>query len=157
MKVFFRVIFTTILLAGMLIIPASAAEDQAVNWGDTNYQIMVPGFIEGRDITINGQTTPAIVVQRPEKNSDNKYRIFDIVTTNTNATSITSTVYNSKEEYAGDLMTDLENGRVSYIPVLSDDFESLSKEPMYFGFSYRDKDWNEIYKFPIWIVFEDKK
>ena len=38
MKGFFRVIFATILLAGMLIIPASAAEDQAVNWGDTNYQ-----------------------------------------------------------------------------------------------------------------------
>ncbi|MFT4107214.1 MAG: hypothetical protein QM657_15775, partial [Lacrimispora sp.] len=69
MKGFFRVIFTAILMAGMLIIPASAAEDQAVNWGDTNYQIMVPGFIEGRDITINGQTTPAIVVQKPEKNS----------------------------------------------------------------------------------------
>lgn len=125
MKGIFRVIFTTILLAGMLIIPTSAAEDQAVNWGDTNYQIMVPGFIEGREITINGQTSSAIVVQKPEKNSDNKYHIFDIVTTDTNATSITSTVYNSKEEYAGDLMTDLENGRVSYVPFLSDEHDKI--------------------------------
>lgn len=157
MKGFFRSIFATIILAGMMIIPASAAEDQAVNWGDERYQIMVPGFIEARDMTINGQTTSVIVVQKPEKNAENRYRFFDIVTTDTNAVSMTSTVCKLNLEYAGDYMTDLENGRVSYKPILADDFENLSKEPIYFGFTLRDSKWNEIYEFPIWVVFEDKK
>lgn len=157
MKGFIRAIFATIILAGLMIIPASAAEDQAVNWGDERYQIMVPGFIEARDMTINGQTTTVIVVQKPEKNAENKYRFFDIVTTDTNAVSITSTVCKLNQEYAGDLMTDLENGRVSYVPFLDGDIEDLSKEPLYFGFTFRDNSWNEIYNFPLWVVFEDKK
>ncbi len=157
MKGFFRVIFATIILAGLMIIPASAAEDKAVNWGDERYQIMVPGFIETRDMTINGETTTVVVVQKPEKNAENKYRFFDAVTTDTNAVSITSTVFKVNQEYAGDLMADLENGRVSYVPFLDDDFENLSKEPIYFGFSFRDSSWNKIYDCPLWVVFEDKK
>ena len=157
MKGFIRAIFATIILAGMMIIPASAAEDQAVNWGDERYQIMVPGFIEARDMTINGETTSVIVVQKPEKNAENKYRFFDIVTTDTNAISITSTVCKLNQEYAGDLMTELVNGRVSYVPFLDGDIEDLSKEPLYFGFTFRDSNWNEIYDFPLWVVFEDKK
>ena len=157
MKGFFRAIFATIILAGLMIIPASAAEDKAVNWGDERYQIMVPGFIETRDMTINGETTTVVVVQKPEKNAENKYRFFDVVTTDTNAVSITSTVLKVNQEYAGDLMTDLENGRVSYVPFLDGDIEDLSKEPIYLGFSFRDSSWNKIYDCPLWVVFEDKK
>ena len=157
MKGFLRAIFATIILAGLMIIPASAAEDQAVNWGDERYQIMVPGFIETRDMTINGETTTVVVVQKPEKNAENRYRFFDIVTTDTNAVSITSTVLKVNHEYAGDLMIELDNGRVSYVPFLDGDIEELSKEPLYFGFTFRDNKWNEICDFPLWVVFEDKK
>jgi len=55
------------------------------------------------------------------------------------------------------IMTELVDGRVSYVPFLDDDFEILSKEPMYFGFSFRDSNWNKIYDCPLWVVFEDKK
>ncbi|MDK2965632.1 MULTISPECIES: hypothetical protein [Lacrimispora] len=155
MKRLFRVILTTLLLAGIMIIPASAAQEQTVNWGDENYQIIVPGFIESRDITINGQTTPAIVVEKPDINSENRYHFFDIVTTDTNATMITSTV-STADTAVGDYMVDLQDGRVSYDPNLYEDFDSISNQPIYFGFSYRDNNFNVIKEFPIWIVFAEK-
>jgi hypothetical protein len=157
MKGFLKAIFMTVLLAGMMIIPASAAEDQEVNWGDTNYQIAVPGFIETRDIIINGQNTSVIVVQKPEEIAKYRYHFFDAVTTDANVTHIMSHVYNLKLEVIGDYMTELENGRASYVPYLYDDFDTLSKEPIYCGFSFMGVGDQVIYDFPIWVVFEDKK
>ncbi|GLB25825.1 hypothetical protein LXJ15735_20660 [Lacrimispora xylanolytica] len=155
MKKLLKVILTTVLLACIMILPASAAQEQTVNWGDTNYQIIVPGFIGGKDITISGQTTPAIVIEKPTINSENRYHFFDIVTTDTNATLITSTV-STADTVVGDYMVDLQDGRVSYIPFFTEDFNSISNEPIYFGFSYRDNNFNVIKEFPLWVVFQDK-
>lgn len=157
MKGFFRAICATIILAGMMIIPASAAEDQAVNRGDERYQIMVPGFIETRDMTINGQNTSVIVVQKPEEYTKYRYRFFDAVSTDANVTHITSNVYNLNLEIIGDYMAEIENGRIEYVPYLYDDFDNISKEPIYCGFSFRGIGDSIIYDFPIWIMFEDKK
>ena len=157
MKGFLKAIFVTILLTGMMIIPASAAEDQAINLGDERYQIMVPGFIETRDMTINGQNTTVIVVQKPEEISKYRYQFFDVVTTDANATYIISFVYNMKQEVVGDYVTDLENGRTSYVPYLYEDFDDLSKEPIYCNISFTGIGDKTIYDFPIWVLFEDKK
>ena len=157
MKGFLKAIFVTILLTVMMIMPASAAEDQAINLGDERYQIMVPGFIETRDMTINGQNTTVIVIQKPEESSKYRYQFFDVVTTDANASYIISFVYNMKQEVVGDYVTDLENGRTSFVPYLYDDFDELSKEPIYCKISFTGIGDKAIYDFPIWVVFEDKK
>lgn len=157
MKRFLKAIFVTILLTCMMIIPASAAEDQAINVGDERYQIMVPGFIETRDMTINGETRTVIVVQKPEECSKYRYQFFDVVTTDANATYIISFVYNSKLEAVGDYVTDLENGRASFVPYLYDDFNEFSKEPIYCKISFTAIGDQTIYDFPIWVLFENKK
>lgn len=41
-------------------------------------------------------------------------------------------------------------------PNLYEDFDSISNQPIYFGFSYRDNNFNVIKEFPIWIVFAEK-
>ena len=157
MKGFLKAIFVTILLTVMMIIPASAAEDQAINLGDERYQIMVPGFIETRDMTINGQNTTVIVIQKPEESSKYRYQFFDVVTTDANASYIISFVYNMKQEVVGDYVTDLENGRTSFVPYLYDEFDELSKEPIFCKISFTAIGDQTIYDFPIWVLFEDKK
>ena len=62
-----------------------------------------------------------------------------------------------KQEVVGDYVTDLENGRTSYVPYLYDDFDDLSKEPIYCKISFTGIGDKTIFYFPIWVLFEDKK
>lgn len=155
-KSMFKTLMSTLLIAGMFVLPVSAAQVQNVNWGDKAYEIIVPGFIEGRDITIGDATTPAIVVEKPAQKSNGRYDFFEIVTTDKNAVMITSNVMDMDGEMLGDLMAELEDGRVVYSPTLYEDFDEISDKPLFFGFKFRDIESNTIYEFPLWIVFEDK-
>ncbi len=153
-KMMLRMLMATLLIASLIVAPVSAAaKEETVNWGDKAYQIIVPGFIEGKDITIDGKKTPAIVVQTPAIKDNNRYEFFQIVVTDPKATMITATV-STMEDSVGDFMADLENGRVGFSPQLYDDFEALIDQPLYLGFSVRDKDFKVIYEFPLWVVFE---
>lgn len=155
-KPIFKVLMATLLIFGMSVLPVSAAEEKKVNFGDEAYQIIVPGFIGGRDIKVGDKTVSAIVVQKPEKNSNGKYDFFEIVTTDENAFLITSNILNINGELMGDLMADLNDGRVTFTPVMLEDFDEISNEPLFFGFDFRDIYFNVLYDFPLWIVFEDK-
>ncbi|MPM65189.1 hypothetical protein SDC9_112081 [bioreactor metagenome] len=150
----FRKLFLSVLIvAGLTVIPAAAAYEETVHWGDPTYQILVPGFIEGRKIEINGQTTDAIVIEKPAKNSYGKYTFFEIITTDKKATMVTSTV-STYEEAIGDFMADLENGTVSYSPTLMENLDDVADQPIYMGFSFRDDAFDVIYECPLWVVFE---
>lgn len=157
MKKVFKMLMATLMIAGLLVSPASAAEEKSVDWGDKAYTINVPGFIEGRDITVDGKTTPAIVVEKPENKSDNRYNFFEIVTTDPKAVMVTSSLYTSAFEELGDFMGELEGGRVAFTPTLYEAFEDVSGQPLYLGFSFRNDAFEVIYEFPLWVVFEEGK
>ncbi|QNU68166.1 hypothetical protein EHE19_007005 [Ruminiclostridium herbifermentans] len=114
----------------------------------------MPGFIEGRDITVDGGTVYAIVVEKPEPNSRGTYDFFEIVTTDPKAVTITSSVLTSTFNQMGDFEAELEDGRVTYNPYLYEYFEILGREPLYLGFSFLDKNSEVIYDFPLWVIFE---
>jgi Copper amine oxidase N-terminal domain. len=154
MKTPFKILMTTLILVGLMISPASAAEQKTVDLGDPAYQIIVPGYIGQKDITEGGQTIHAIVVEKPAQNSNGRYDFYEIVTTDPKAVTITSNP-SYMGEAVGDLMSDVENGRLSYTPTLYDDLANISDQPLYLGFSARDKDFKTIKEFPVWFVFGD--
>lgn len=154
-KSMFKMLMVTILITSLSVISVNAAYEENVSWGDEAYQIIVPGFIEGRDITIDGETVPAIVVEKPKVKSNGKYDFFEIVTTDPDAVMITSSVLTPAYEQVGDYMADLENGSITYSPFLYEDFDEISKEALYLGFSFRDANFKVIYDFPLWVVFDD--
>jgi len=157
MKKVFKMLMATLMIAGLLVAPVIAAQEKSVDWGDEAYKIIVPGFIEGRDITIDGKTTSAIVVEKPENKSDNRYNFFEIVTTDPKAVMVTSSLYTSASDELGDFMGELEDGRVAFTPTLYEDFGAVSGQPLYLGFSLRNNDFEVIYEFPLWVVFEEGK
>jgi hypothetical protein len=148
-----KMLVITFLITSLNVVPVSADYEE-VFWLDPAYKIYVPGFIEGRDITVNGETVHAIVVEKPETNSRGTYDFFEIVTTDPNAVTITSSVLTPRLEQMGDFMADVEDGRVTYNPYLYEYFDILGKEPLYLGFSFRNQDFEVIYEFPIWFIFE---
>lgn len=154
-RTMFKMVIVAFLITSLSVIPVSAAHQENVNWGDTAYQIIVPGFIEGRDITIDGEKVSAIVVEKPEIKSNGRYDFFEIVTTDTNAVMITSSVLTPAYDQVGDYMADLEGGRIMYSPTLYEDFDELSEEAIYLGFSFRNQNFEVIYEFPVWVIFED--
>ncbi len=157
MKKVFKMLMATLMIASFLVFPVIAAEEKSVDWGDQAYKIIVPGFIEGRDITVDGKTTSAIVVEKPENKSDNRYNFFEIVTTDPKAVMVTSSLYTAASEELGDFMADLEDGRVAFTPTLYEAFEDVSGQPLYLGFSFRNDAFEVIYEFPLWVVFEEGK
>lgn len=157
MKKVFKMLTATLMIASLLVFPVIAAQEKSVDWGDEAYKIIVPGFIEGRDITIDGKTTSAIVVEKPENKSDNRYNFFEIVTTDPNAVMVTSSLYTAAFDELGDFMGELEDGSVAFTPTLYEDFGAVSGQPLYLGFSLRNNDFEVIYEFPLWVVFEEGK
>ncbi|PYG88760.1 hypothetical protein LY28_01115 [Ruminiclostridium sufflavum DSM 19573] len=153
-KMMLKTLAVAMILTCLSAFPVSAAHEETVSFGDDAYQIVVPGFIEGRDVTIDGETVHAIVVEKPEKKSNGRYDFFEVVTTDPDVFMITSTI-STMYDPIGDLMLDIEDGHVTFSPSFYEDFDEAAKEPLYFGFSLRDIDFNVIYDFPIWFVFED--
>lgn len=149
-----KMLVATLIIASLSVFSVNAAQEEVVDWGDSNYQIVVPGFIEGRNVTVDDVTIHAIVVEKPVKKSNGMYDFFEIVTTDSNAVTVTSSV-GTMDDDLGDFMGDLKNGRIMYSPTLYADFEEISDQPLYLGFSFRDEDFNIIYEFPVWFVFEE--
>ncbi len=149
-----KMLLAILIVASFPISAISATKEQVVDWGDKEYRIIVPGFIEGRDIVIDGTTVHAIVIEKPEPKSNGMYSFFEIVTTDPKVAMVTSSVGNMDEQL-GDFMSAVENdGRVTFTPTLYDDFEVISQNPLYLGFSFRNGDFEEIYEFPLWVIFE---
>lgn len=145
-----------LVITSLSVFPVSAAKEESVDWGNAAYRIIVPGFIEGRDVEVgDGKTTPAIVVEKPAQNSNGRYTFFEIVTTDPDAVLVTSTLYTAEFDQIGDYMADLEDGRVKFSPNLMADFDEVSEQPLYLGFSFRNADFEVIYEFPLWVVFEE--
>ena len=154
MRKMFKMLAAMILILGLSVIPVSASEGALLNWGDEAYQIIVPGFIEVRDIVIEGETTPAVVMEKPAKKDNGRYDFFEVVTTDADAVMITSNI-GTFEEAHGDLMAELEEGKVVFSPTLYDDLDEIAAEPLFFGFAFRNMESEAIYEFPLWIVFEE--
>lgn len=153
LKKLFKLFMAALMITSLSAIPVSAAQEESVDFGNPAYQIIVPGFIGEKDITVDGETISAIVAEKPEKNSYGKYDFFEIVTTDPDAVMVTSSAATADGEL-GDLMGDLEDGRLVYSPTLYEDFEEISDQPLYFGFSLRNANFDVIYEFPVWFVFE---
>lgn len=74
MKAMFKMLMAALVITSLSVFPVSAAKEESVDWGNAAYRIIVPGFIEGRDVEVgDGKTTPAIVVEKPAQNSNGRY------------------------------------------------------------------------------------
>lgn len=153
-KTMLRMLVAVLMIASLAIMPVSAAQEETFNWGDAAYKIIVPGFIEVRTMTIYDEEVKVIVAEKPELKSNSRYDFFEIVTTDSSATMITSMVKTMEDEL-GDLMADLENGRLVFSPSMYASLDEVEGQPLYLGFSFRNAGFEVIYDFPVWFLFEE--
>lgn len=157
-KSWHKFLFSTMVIIGLMMLPAYAAQTETISLvdADSGYKIVVPNFIDVRDVEVDGEIIKAVIAEKPVKDSSGMYTFFEIQTTYEEASMIASnpgTYY----EQIGDLFYEVENGSVTYRPTLYEDFEELVSENVFvFNFSVFDENSEVINIFnDIYFVFED--
>jgi len=144
------------LIMGLMMVPVYAAQTETISLvdADSGYKIVVPNFIDIREVEVDGEVIKAVVAEKPVKDSLGTYTFFEIQTTNEDASIIASfpgTFYGQ----IGDLFYELEDGSVAYRPSLYEDFEELVSDNVFvFDFSVMDTNGEVINVFNnIYFVF----
>ena len=119
-KLWHKFLLSTMIIMGLITFPAYAAQTEIVSLidADSGYKIVVPNFIDVREVEVDGEVIKAVIAEKPEKDSLGRYKFFDIQTTNEEAVMVASypgTYY----EQIGDLFYEIENGSVAYAPTLN--------------------------------------
>lgn len=154
-----KFLVSVMVIMGLLTFPAYAANEETISLinEESGYKIVVPGFIDVREVEVDGQAVPAVVAEKPAIESSGRYKFFEIVTTDEDASMIVSFPGTNEYEQIGDYTSDVENGRVTYSPTLYDDFEELVSDNVFcFDFAVYNKDSEMIQNFVnIYFVFEN--
>lgn len=122
-----KILILTMVMTVLMLLPAYAAQTEVINIvsEDSGYKIVVPNFIDVREIEVDGEIIQVVVAEKPEKDSSGMYTFFEIQTTAEDASIIASSPGTFYEQI-GDLFYELENGSVVYRPQLYVDFEELA-------------------------------
>ncbi len=151
-----KFLLSIMLIMGLMMVPVYAAQTEVISLvdADSGYKIVVPNFVDVREVEVDGEIVKAVVAEKPAKDSLGTYTFFEIQTTNEDASMIASapgTFY----EQIGDLFYELEDGKVAYRPSLYVDFEEIFEDNVFvFDFSVTDADGEVINVFnSIYFVF----
>ncbi|WP_312702481.1 stalk domain-containing protein [Sedimentibacter sp.] len=145
-KSWHKFLLSIMLVLGIMMVPVYGAQTEVVDLVDANsgYKMVVPNFIDIKEVEVDGEVIRAVVAEKPVKDSMGTYTFFEIQTTDENASMVASapgTFY----EQIGDLFYEFEDGKVSYRPSLYVDFEEVFSDNVFtFNFSVRDKNDEEI-------------
>ena len=145
-KSWHKFLLSIMLVLGIMMVPVYGAQTEVVDLVDANsgYKMVVPNFIDIKEVEVDGEVIRAVVAEKPVKDSMGTYTFFEIQTTDENASMVASapgTFY----EQIGDLFYEFEDGKVSYRPSLYVDFEEMFSDNVFtFNFSVRDKNDEEI-------------
>jgi len=115
---------------------------------DSGYSIIVPNFVELKNVDFWGETHTVVVMETPEKDSNGNYPIFEIVTTDENAYKVYSYPGILDEGQLGEFTGTFKDGRLVYSPkfFFSDELKDLENDYIFvFDFSVFDKDFNMIF------------
>lgn len=153
-----KVIVLTIMMSLFLMVPVYAAQTEVISIvsEDSGYKIVVPNFIDVREVEVDGEIIQVVVAEKPEKNGAGKYTFFEIQTTDEDASIIASSPGTFYEQI-GDLFYELENGIVAYSPQLYVDFEELAYDNVFvFDFYVIGTSGEAIQNFnKIYFMFEE--
>jgi hypothetical protein len=160
----FKAILIVMLISSFSLVSVFAAgiEGETVSLVSENsgYKIVVPNFIDVRTVNVEGEDVTAIAMKAPEKGSDGKYPIFEIVTTDKNAHSVDSFPGVLADGQIGDFSGEFKEGRLMYSPsfAINGDLKDLSKDLVFsFDFSAYNKDYENIfYVHNLNVVFVDE-
>ncbi|WP_313164253.1 stalk domain-containing protein [Sedimentibacter sp.] len=151
-----KFLLSIMLIMGLMMVPVYAAQTEVISLvdADSGYKIVVPNFVDVREVEVDGEIVKAVVAEKPVKDSLGTYTFFEIQTTNEDASMIASapgTFY----EQIGDLFYELEDGKVAYRPSLYVDLEEIFEDNVFvFDFSVTDADGEVINVFnSIYFVF----
>ncbi len=157
-KSWHKFLLSTIIIMGLMMVPAYAAQTETIDLvdADSGYKIVVPNFIDVREVEVDGEVITAVVAEKPVKDSGGKYTFFEIQTTDENA-SIIASLPGTFYEQIGDLFFEVENGSVTYRPQLYVDFEEVALDNVFtFNFSVLDTNGDTINVFnSIYFMFEE--
>lgn len=154
-----KFLLSTMIIMGLIMFPAYAAETETISLidADSGYKIVVPNFIDVREVEVDGEVIKAVIAEKPVKDSFGTYKFFDIITTDEEAAMISSFPGTYYDGQIGDLFFEIENGSAAYRPALYVDFEELASDEVFvFNFSVLDENSETIIYFTnIYFVFED--
>lgn len=157
-KSWHKFLLSAMLIMGLMVFPAYGAQTEVVSLidADSGYKIVVPNFIDVREVEVDGEVIKAVIAEKPVRDSLGTYTFFEIQTTDEDASMVASnpgTFY----EQIGDLFYEVENGSVTYRPTLYEDFEELVSDNVFiFNFTVFDANSEVINIFnDIYFVFEE--
>ena len=157
----FRIVLMAMLISSLFITPVIAAgvegEEISLVNDASGYKIIVPGFIDVRTETVYDEKVSVLVMKTPNKDSNGKYPIFEVVTTDKKADSIFSFAGIVDEGQITEVDKPFVNGRLMFDLAISGDFKTISKGKIFsFDFTIFDKDINEIYVVDkLYVAFDD--
>lgn len=147
-----KLFLALVLVLNLSLVSAAAAETSPEELSlvseDSGYKILVPGYIEIKDVAVEDSVVTVVVMETPEKDSNGNYPIFEIVTTDKNASSAESFPGITTEGQIGNFNGTFNAGKLMYAPKLSisKNLKDLDKNLIYmFDFNVYDKNNEPIF------------
>jgi hypothetical protein len=131
---------------------------------NSGYQVIVPNFIELKQVEIAiGNQEPkkiwAVVMKRPEKNSQGQYPIFQIVTTDKSAHRVEAYPGTFQDGQLGSFTGEFAGGELMFSPTLNvESLQSLGKDRVFiFDFTAYDQNLNAVFSvYDLYFMFADE-
>jgi hypothetical protein len=145
-----KIIILSVVIASLTFAPAFASvtngEELNVISPDSGYKILVPDFVELKEVIVGGESIIAVVMKTPQIDKDGKYPIFEIVTTDKDAYKVESFPGIMTEGQIGDFSGIFKDGKVMYNPTFMISEDLKNEDLVYcFDFSVFDKNDNYIF------------
>ncbi|MEF2245982.1 stalk domain-containing protein [Paenibacillus sp. IITD108] len=153
-KQFITMFLAAILVMGLAAVPVSAAKLKGEVFNlineETGYQIVVPGFIEQATYEIYDEDGEAyeydvIVVEKPKKNANGTYQLFEVITDDKQAYTLESHPEGFNAGILETYQTKFSDGSAIFSPSYfnKEGLDVLEDDIFFFGFYVFDKN-NEV-------------
>lgn len=125
---------------------AKEAKEIDVVKADSGYKLSVPGYVDTKEVEVDGAKVSVIVVKAPEKNADGTYTLFDIKTTVKDAVKVKSTPTAKEKDLISAFEGDVKDGSVAYAVKFAKELKDIEKEQVIkCDFSVLDKNGKELF------------
>lgn len=170
-KVVFKVLTMAMVMAGLTLAPvfaadtatdkadatitatestetaAAAAKEIDVVKADSGYKLSVPGYLDTKEVEVDGAKVSVIVVKAPEaKNADGTYTLFDIKTTAKDVVKVKSTPVAKEAGLISAFEGEVKDGAVAYAVTFAKELKDIEKEQIIkCDFAALDKSGKELF------------
>lgn len=163
-KVISKVILIAIIMATASLVVSFAEEatytEFSLLYENSGYKVRIPNFIELRDVGVEygygeGELI-AVIMKTPEKNSDGKYTLFEVITTDEKAYALDSYPGTFEGGQIGNVCGEFIDNKFTY-SMNFNSIKDLEGEALSCGLFVSDEDYNTVFSVELAIVFENNE